>query len=236
MAKKDIKNYKDEILNLKQEIAGEICISENPGNTLKKWQNIFEITQIGLARQIKISASTLSDYENGRRNNPGIQFIKRFVNTLIEIDLKRKGMIIKKLITLPQEQLFETKEFKKGIKIKNTFGLKDLPQANTKNAKELVFGITYLDAQIIPDLELSDIQRLFGKTNKRILYISNSQDFSLINLFLKNQKMITNLNPTILILETKKPKEEINKIIDINVPIFITDKNKEEIKNMLKDL
>lgn len=237
MAKKDIGSNKDAILKLKQEIAGEICISESSGNTLKKWQNIFEISQISLARQMKLTGSTISDYENGRRNNPSINFVQRFVNALIDIDLKRKAQIIKKLIPLSQEQVVETKEFKRGIKLKHTDGLKDLEQINSKNPNELVFGITYLDGLTIPEFESNDLQKIFGKTNKRILYISNANNILAIHMFLKSLKLATNMNPGVLILETAlENRDEILKVLDINVPIYISIKPKEEIKIMLKDL
>jgi len=235
MAKKDIN--KDAILKLKQEIAGEICIAENSGNALKKWQNIFEVSQISLARQMKLTGSTISDYENGRRNNPCINFVQRFVNALIDLDLKRKAQIIKKLIVLPQEQLFETKEFKKGIKIKHTDGLKDLEQINSKNPNDFIFGITFLDALNISEFESSDLQKIYGKTNKRIIYIQNASNFLAIHLFLKALKLATNLNPGIIILETSLDNtDEILKVLDINVPIYISTKPKDDIKGYIKDL
>ncbi len=236
MAKKDIGANKDAILKLKQEIAGEICISENPGNTLKKWQSIFEISQISLARAMKLAGSTISDYENGRRNNPNIKFIQKFVNTLIELDLKQKGQIIKKLITIPQEQTVETKEFKRGVKLRHTPELKDFEQINSKIHNESVFGISYLDANDIPDLDLNDLQKVFGKTNKRILFISNTNNALIIHLFLKTLKMATNQHPSILILDTDLDKDDILKVLDINVPIHITKKTKDEMKNLLKEL
>ena len=59
----------EDIEILKKEIAGEIIISNNLGNTLKKWQNIFEINQKTLAKNMSISNTMLSDYQNGRRKN-----------------------------------------------------------------------------------------------------------------------------------------------------------------------
>lgn len=236
LAKKDISSNKEAILKLKQEIAGEICISDNPGNTLKKWQNIFEVSQISLARAMKLTGSTISDYENGRRNNPSISFIQRFVNTLIDLDLKRKAIIIKKLINIPQEQVIETKEFKKGIKLRHASELKDIEQINSKIHNEPVFGISYLDANDIPDLEQNDLQKVFGKTNKRILYISNANNALIVHLFLKTLKMATNLHPSVLILDTSLDKDELLKVLDINVPIHITKKTKEDMKTLLKEI
>ena len=37
---------------------------------MKKWRELFGVTQIELAKQIKISTSTISDYESNRRLSP----------------------------------------------------------------------------------------------------------------------------------------------------------------------
>ena len=42
---------------LKHEIAGEITLSQAPGSTMKKWREIFAITQADLAGLLKISPS-----------------------------------------------------------------------------------------------------------------------------------------------------------------------------------
>jgi len=237
MTKKSILVYKEELLKLKQEIAGEICINEAPGNALKKWQNIFEISQLSLARAIGITSSTISDYQNGRRNNPSIKFVSKFVNALIDIDIKRKGNIIRKLITLPQEQLIETKEFKKAIKIKHTDGLKDFIQINSKHSTEPVYGITFIDEDSIPEIEQNDLQKVYGKTNKRILYFTNVTNPLVIYLFVKTLKIYTNLYPSIIVLETSiDEKDEILKVIDFNLQLFISENKKEEIKNKIKEL
>ena len=55
---------------LKLRIAGEISLSEDPGSTMKKWREIFGITQGELAKAIGISVSTISDYESNRRKPP----------------------------------------------------------------------------------------------------------------------------------------------------------------------
>ena len=47
---------------MKHEIAGEITLSATPGSTMKKWREIFAITQAELAGVLKISPSTISDY------------------------------------------------------------------------------------------------------------------------------------------------------------------------------
>ena len=78
---------------LKVKIAGEISLSPDPGAAMKKWREVFGITQTDLSRYLKITASTISDYESNRRKSPGIGVIKRFVDAIVQIDLEKGGEI-----------------------------------------------------------------------------------------------------------------------------------------------
>ena len=82
---------------MKNEMAGEITLSQTPGSTMKKWREVFAITQVDLASVLKISPSTISDYEGNRRRSPGSGVIKRFVNSIIQIDIERGSPILSKL-------------------------------------------------------------------------------------------------------------------------------------------
>src|SRR3989344_5695710 len=94
-------------------IAGEITLSKDPGGSMKKWREIFGITQTELADFLKVSSSTLSDYEGGRRKSPGIGVIRRLVTALIEIDKNRGGKVAKQLEKdfQPKAEIFDTHEF-----------------------------------------------------------------------------------------------------------------------------
>ena len=65
-------------LEIVAKIAGNVVISNNPGEMLKIWRKRLKIKQIVLARKMKISPSVLSDYESGRRVSPGAGFIKKY--------------------------------------------------------------------------------------------------------------------------------------------------------------
>ncbi|MCD6591713.1 MAG: helix-turn-helix domain-containing protein [Thaumarchaeota archaeon] len=81
---------------LMRRIAGEIILSTNPGKAMRKWRNLFELTQTEIARLMGISPSVISDYENDRRKSPGTIFVKRFVKALIEADELKGGSHIRK--------------------------------------------------------------------------------------------------------------------------------------------
>ncbi len=237
MAKKNILEHTEEINKLKQEIAGEIATSPNVSGALKKWQNIFEITQRTLAREMKITSSTLSDYENSRRQNPSIQFVQKFVNALINTDAKHNCQILKKLISVQSLNSFETKEFKKAIKIRHTDGLKEFVQINTKNPNEPIYGLTIIEQEYLQNTEFQDLGKLFGKTNKRIFYFCSAKNLELLAMFMRALKTIAGQLPSAIVLELPETeKENAQKIIDTNLPLFITQKTKDEIKTIVKDL
>src|SRR5271169_6692998 len=82
---------------LREKIAGEITLSDSPGSAMKKWREFFGITQMELATQIKVSTSTISDYESNRRMSPGVGVIKRFVDALFLIDKEGGGSVARSL-------------------------------------------------------------------------------------------------------------------------------------------
>jgi putative transcriptional regulator len=42
--------------DLEEKIAGEIAMAESAGSTMKKWRELFGISQVELAKYLKISA------------------------------------------------------------------------------------------------------------------------------------------------------------------------------------
>jgi len=76
---------------LAEKIAGEVALSDDPGATLRKWRTDFDVAQTALAGRLDVSPSVVSDYESGRRDNPGIGVVQRLVGALLDIDEERGG-------------------------------------------------------------------------------------------------------------------------------------------------
>jgi len=56
---------------LARRIAGEIILSSKPGATMRKWRELFAVSQMTLAEKMQLSSSAvISDYESGRRGKP----------------------------------------------------------------------------------------------------------------------------------------------------------------------
>ena len=101
------------------EIVGEIATSDDVGLSLRKWRELFGVSQKELADYLGVSVSTVSDYEANRRKNPGVQTLRKFVEALIELDVKRGGEITKKLLNyeVDEESYFAVHEFTRPISL-----------------------------------------------------------------------------------------------------------------------
>ena len=55
---------------LTRRMAGEIVVSEKPGETLRKWREIFQLSQKELAILLEMNPSVVCDFEKGRRASP----------------------------------------------------------------------------------------------------------------------------------------------------------------------
>ncbi|MEM4474350.1 MAG: helix-turn-helix domain-containing protein, partial [Candidatus Bathyarchaeia archaeon] len=105
---------------LARRIAGEIILSSKPGATMRKWRELFAISQTALSSKMALSPSVISDYESGRRKNPGTRFLRRFVWALLKIDEERGSRFIRefaKLTSSPSMAVIDIKEYPLPIPI-----------------------------------------------------------------------------------------------------------------------
>lgn len=66
-------------------VSGYVTMSDDPGEKLRLWRNAFGVSQTDLGDRMGVSHTTVSDYERGRRDNPEVEFISGYVNSLIEL-------------------------------------------------------------------------------------------------------------------------------------------------------
>lgn len=159
------------------DIAGEITLSQNPGASLKKWREIFGITQTDLANYLKVTPSTISDYEANRRKSPGIGIIKRFVSAICEIDKQRGGWVLKKLQTEEVKgDIYEVVEFSSPTNAREF--CKKIEGKIITNEKKLkdtnLYGYTIVDSlRAILELPADEFSKLFGTTTERAAIFTN---------------------------------------------------------------
>jgi len=159
---------------LQERIAGEIALSDSPGSTMKKWRELFGISQVELAKYLKISTSTISDYEGNRRMSPGVGVIKRFVNAIFEIDRQHGGEVIRNLAKFSsnnkEEPYYFVRDFTApidGVDFARLIEAKIVANPSTLDTAKL-FGYTLLDSlRVILEISPSEYPKLFGTTTER---------------------------------------------------------------------
>ena len=159
---------------LSEKIAGEITLSPKPGQTIKKWRGIFNISQTDLANYLKLSPSVISDYESGRRKSPGIQTVKKIINAFIEIDEKHGAKILHKYNSMvkTQEGILEIMEY--PIIIPAEKFIKEI-EGNVLTTSEIglrknVKGFTLVDSvKTIETINSGDYNRLYGWSTERAI-------------------------------------------------------------------
>ena len=223
-------------------IAGEIALSKDPGSSMKKWREIFGISQTELAEVLKISSSTISDYEGGRRKSPGIGVVSRLVESLIEIDKNRGGKVKKQLEKnfSPKTDVFDIAEFSKAIdgkKFAELIGAECV--ANPGKLKETqVYGYSIIDSlKVIIDVPVHEYIKMYGKTPERALIFMQVGSGRSPMIAVKIGRFSTDMKPTIVVLHGIDKVDPIaQKIAESEkIPLLITTKTIEEIKKALKE-
>jgi putative transcriptional regulator len=222
-------------------IAGEITLSKDPGGSMKKWREIFGISQTELADFLKVSSSTISDYEGGRRKSPGIGVISRLVASLLEIDKKRGSKIIKQLEKdfKPKEDIFDVHEFFSSIKGK-TFAEKIDANvvANPSRLKDSqIYGFSIIDSlKVILEVPVHEYMQLYGNTPERALIFTKVETGRSPLIAVKVGRFSTDMKPSVIVLHGLDEKVDAVaiKIAEAEkIPLLTTTKPLEEIKKEL---
>lgn len=159
---------------LSKRIAGEIVLSNVPGQTMRKWRILLEVSQIEVAESLNCSPSVVSDYESGRRRSPGSNFIRRYVKALLDADEKHGGRYLRQLarITLnPSDIFIDIREFAIPVTVEDIVQTVDGDVLTGMNyLNQNVFGYTIIDSlKAIQTLSGLDFYRIFGASSERAL-------------------------------------------------------------------
>jgi putative transcriptional regulator len=165
---------------LSEKIAGEITLSPKPGLTLRKWRNIFKISQTELAHFLELSPSVISDYESGRRKSPGIQTIRKVIEAFMKIDEQRGGNIIHQYdpIIKTREGIIEIQEYPFAVEadafIRAIKG--NILTKGRQGLKKKVKGFTLVDSiKTIKNISPVNYTHLYGWTPERALIFTGIQ-------------------------------------------------------------
>jgi len=226
---------------LKVKIAGEIALTNDPGSAMKKWREVFGINQGELANHLGISSSTISDYESNRRKSPGIAVIKRFVDALFEIDLKKGGELVKRFKEVEGvgngEKFFEAIDFPKGVS-GDDFGkaIEARALANVRKLEEVqLFGCTILDSlKIILEMPYESFVKIYSTTSQRALLFTRTSTGRSPMVAVR----IAPIKPAVVVLHGLEPDKVDKLAVRIaeteGIPLLVTSKNLDEIKKKLE--
>lgn len=224
---------------LARRIAGEIILSNKPGATMKKWRELFAVSQLSLSEVMRLSSSVISDYESGRRKSPGAKFIRRFVLALLHIDEMKGSRFIRefsKLTSSPTMAIIDLREFPIPVRVEYICRAinGEVVACKEKSVKE-VTGYTVIDSKrAIETLSGSEYAQLFGASTERALIFTNVENGSLPMMIVR----ASSLKPRVVVFHRTKPDEEATKLAEYEqIPlIFSSAASLEQLVKSLRKL
>lgn len=194
---------------LARRIAGEIILSNKPGLTMKKWRELFAVSQMRLSEKMVLSsASVISDYESGRRKSPGTRFVRRFVWALLVIDEERGGRYTSELTRLtssPTSAILDMREFPIPVRMEllRKAVLGEVLTCEEETEREIL-GYTVVDSlKAIETLSGWEFFPIFGSTTERALVFTNVRQDRSPMLAVR----ISPLKPRLVVFHGAEPDE-----------------------------
>jgi len=200
---------------LARRIAGEIILSGKPGATMRKWRELFALSQITLSEKMALSSSVISDYESGRRKSPGAKFIRKFVLALLQIDEEKGSRFIRefaKLTSSPSMAVIDLREFPIPVRVEYLCRAiqGEVVAVKDKYVKE-INGYTVVDARrAVEALSGLEYSQLFGATTERALVFTNVDSGSLPMMIVR----VSSLKPRVVVFHRTQPDENAIKLAE----------------------
>ena len=161
---------------LEEKMAGEMAMSADPGKTMRKRREEYDLRQSRVADAMGVSCSVISDYESGRRKSPGVAFVRKFVGTLLDLDREVGSPTISKY--MPKERdacIIAMAEFREGISISEFVkAVNGVYLAPAHAPEKKVYGYTILDSlKAIMNLKSEDYVKIYGWSTDRVLIFTD---------------------------------------------------------------
>ena len=156
-----------------EKIAGEICLSREPGQTIRKWREVFQVSQTDLAHALKVSPSVISDYESGRRKSPGTTTVQRITLGLLDLDTKRGGKVQRQYASMLEtnEAILDIRELFVPVKAEKLVeAIEGKAVAHEEALDRELKGYTVIDSvKAITSLTSFDYVKIYGWSSERAL-------------------------------------------------------------------
>lgn len=158
---------------LAEKVAAEICLSREPGQTIRKWRDAFQISQTDLAGMMKVSPSVISDYESGRRKSPGTSTVQRITYALLDLDERRGGKVQRSFSSMAEgdEAILDIRELFVPIKATRFVeAIEGKVVSNDEAMNRELKGYTLIDSvKAITSLTAFDYAKVYGWSSERAL-------------------------------------------------------------------
>ncbi len=217
-----------------EKICGDIVLADVPGEALRKWRQIFKLTQAEIARRLNVSSSVISDYESSRRT-PGVSFVKRFVEALIEADSERGYEILSKYKNIFEvsSAILDLAEYNKAVHVDDFSKIIEAEKVN--DFEKFVNGHTVVDSiKAILELRSFEFYQLYGLTSERALIFTKVSGGRSPMVAVR----VSSLKPAVVVLHGLKVNsvdEVAKKIAEIErLPLLVTSLDLREIIERLR--
>ena len=159
-------------------MAGEIVVSNSPGKTLRKWREIFHLSQKHLASLLGVKPSVVCDFEKGRRRSPGITTVRRLVETMVSYDRAHGGRVAGSMAGQQgNSAITDIREFAIGLPIMTVVeAIGGEVIAGTEELERTIYGYTIVDAlRAITTFSGANFGQMYGWSNERALFFTGVQ-------------------------------------------------------------
>ncbi len=223
-------------MDIQEKIAGEITIAENPGETIRKWREEFQVSQLDLAKHLEISPSVISDYESGRRKSPGVSSIKKIVNALVELDLKRGGQVLRRYNSgMPSDAVIDISDYNHDISLERVIRMISGTNYSSIGLNRYIRGYTIVDGiKAILSFSYSEYSKLYGWSSQRIIFFTEVK--------LGRSPMIAirvhPLKPAAVVyIKPDRIDDLAIKLADVeNIPLIVTELDVQELSKIMSSL
>ncbi|BBD71666.1 transcriptional regulator [Sulfodiicoccus acidiphilus] len=226
------------IETIAKRIAGDVVWNENPGLAMRKWRVAFNASQSDVARMLNVSTSVIGDYEKGRRI-PGTRFIKKFVQSLIDIDKERGLPLIKELakgISVNPDYVIDAGDFYEPVSFDRLLKLTDGILINSFYPEVQVYG--YLVTDSIRSISMhrgNEFYQLLGLSINRALIFTKVRSGRSPMIALR----IAPIKPNVVILHRPIKFDPLAMVLadSDGIPVILsTLKSEEELVKNLRSL
>lgn len=221
-----------------EKIAGEITLSQSPGDTLRKWRRNFGITQTDLSNHLGISPSVISDYESGRRKSPGIMIVSKIIDALLRVDESRGCNVLRAYENmwgdiLGLESICSVCEYQEPLPLEDIAGKLEAKLIYGRT-DITIWGYTVIDSmKAIVEMLPDQFQKIYGRSTARALIFTGVRSGKSPMVAVR----VSNLKPGAVVLQGLMPTDVdpvAKRIAEVeNIPLLTTHFSVDEITSAL---